>query len=93
MHNVDEENLQDPMKEHKQTSITNSIEPKKISRKMYKFQLFGLENPFNRMNIKESDIPLDAIYNREVNAMKKNEKIYDIDARPLAFSVWKNYDG
>ena len=83
----------DPMKEHKQTSITNSIEPKKISRKMNKFQLLGLENPFCRMKIKESEIPLDAIYNREINAMKSNERIYDIDARPLAFSIWKNFDG
>jgi hypothetical protein len=45
------------------------------------------------MKIKESEIPLDAIYNREINAMKRNERIYDIDSRPLAFSIWKNFDG
>ena len=45
------------------------------------------------MKIRESDIPLDVLYNREVNAMKKNEKTHNINERPLSFSVWKNFDG
>ena len=45
------------------------------------------------MRIRESDIPLEALYNREVNAMKKNERIYNLHQRPLSLSVWKNYDG
>lgn len=45
------------------------------------------------MKIKESNIPLDVLYNREVNAMKKNEKTYNLQQRPLTFSVWKNFDG
>ena len=34
MINLDEEVALDPMKEHKQSTITSTIEPKDISRKM-----------------------------------------------------------
>ncbi|CDW83008.1 UNKNOWN [Stylonychia lemnae] len=89
----EEEYTVDPMKEYKQTSLTNTIEPQQISRKMGKQQLISCENPFNRMRIRESDIPLDVLYNKEVNAMKKNEKTHNLQERPLSFSVWKNFDG
>ena len=80
-------------KEYKQTSITNTIEPNEVSRRMNTQQLVGLENPFNRMKIKESEIPIDMLYNKQINALKRNEKQYQMQARPLNFSVWDNYDG
>lgn len=51
------------------------------------------ENPINKMKVKESEIPIDILYNREVNAMKLNEVNYNLHERPLIFSLWKDFDG
>lgn len=45
------------------------------------------------MKIKESPLPLEVLYNKEINAMKKNEKLHNLQARPVSFSVFNNYDG
>jgi hypothetical protein len=35
--------------------------------------MISIENPFNRMAIKESNLPLEVLYNKEINTMKRNE--------------------
>lgn len=83
----------DPMQEHKQSSLTHSVDPDQVSRKIKRTQLLCQENPMSRLRVKESDIPLDVLYNKELNAMKLNERQYDMQERPVAFSVWKDYEG
>lgn len=51
------------------------------------------ENPVNWLKLKESDIPLDAIYNTDVNIMKVIEKNNNLQSKPLTFNIWKNYKG
>ena len=35
--------------------------------------MIALQNPINRFKVKESTIPLDAIYNEQLNTKKVNE--------------------
>lgn len=58
-----------------------------------KDQMVASENPVNRLNVRESDIPLDALYNEHVNSMKMNEKSFHLKCKPITFNVWKNYKG
>ena len=51
------------------------------------------ENPVNRAKVRESEIPLDVIYNKELNAMKHNERLHNLHQRPISFSILKNFDG
>ena len=47
----------------------------------------------NRIAVRESEIPLDALYNQHVNAIKLNEKNFHLKTKPLTLNVWKNYTG
>jgi hypothetical protein len=62
-------------------------------RELAKEQMVASENPVNRFIVRESEIPLDALYNEHVNAQKMNEKSYHLKCKPITFNVWKNFKG
>jgi hypothetical protein len=45
------------------------------------------------MKVKESQIPLEIIYNKDINGQKMIEKLYGSKHRPYTFDVLKNYKG
>lgn len=52
-----------------------------------------VQNPINRLALKESDIPLTALYNEPVNMQKVNEKAFQKRSKPLCLNIWKDYKG
>ena len=52
-----------------------------------------VQNPINRLALKESDIPLTALYNEPVNMQKVNERAFQKRSKPLCLSIWKGYKG
>ena len=48
---------------------------------------------FDRRIVRESDIPLEAIYNRKVEAFKKIESLSCISPSPFTIQIQKRYDG
>ena len=55
--------------------------------------MVGSENPVNRLLVKESNIPLDALYNEHLNMQKVNEQTYNLKCKPVTFNIQKNYKG
>jgi hypothetical protein len=45
------------------------------------------------MKVKESQIPLEILYNKDVNAQKMIEKLFGSQNRPYTFDILKNYKG
>ena len=41
------------------------------------------ENPGNRLSVKESDFPLEILYNQEMNAQKMIEKNFSLKNKPI----------
>ena len=45
------------------------------------------------MKVKESQIPLEILYNKDVNGQKMIEKLFGSQNRPMTFDILKNYKG
>ena len=58
-----------------------------------KSKLICQENPGFRVKVKESAIPLEILYNKDVNTQKMIEKIYGGYNRPISFDILKDYKG
>ncbi|CAI2384246.1 unnamed protein product [Moneuplotes crassus] len=48
---------------------------------------------FNKMKIKESDIPIEVIFNKEVDLIKLEERKMKIKTRPIHFMITDNFAG
>ena len=64
-----------------------------ISKADEKSKLICQENPGFRVKVKESEIPLEILYNKDVNAQKMIEKLFGSQNRPITFDIWKDYKG
>lgn len=58
-----------------------------------KSKLICQENPGFRVKVKESAIPLEILYNKDVNAQKMIEKLFGSQNRPISFDIWKDFKG
>ena len=45
------------------------------------------------MKVRESDIPIEILFNKEINTQKMIEKNFAMKNEPITFNIWKNYKG
>jgi hypothetical protein len=45
------------------------------------------------LKVRESDIPIEILFNKEINTQKMIEKNFAMKNEPITFNIWKNYKG